>query len=341
MSLGSEKDSRRPEMATCSGWPKGPTVRPKICMRIPNRLFSKRVSRSYGGFAGGEASLQERDVKANVTILTGDIESNDIRTGGVTLTTNGIQGNNSRCVVRAENCSDATVLDGFTISGGKQEAHSYTGGMLIQGGAPRVTNCTFAGNQGTKGAGMHIRKSTKGESQARITHCTFIGNSAQESYGAAYGGGLFIDNSSPSIVSCTFTENRADHGGGMVIEGGSPVVVNCTFAKNTACDSAGRGGGLYIDDSSVTVVNCTFTENQSAPNFGGGIAIKNTSRATIRNSIVWSNKTEPEVNRESSSAMLQNSLVKDGSGGSGAPSGDPGLASLADNGGPTEFTTSA
>ncbi|MBN2272669.1 MAG: right-handed parallel beta-helix repeat-containing protein [Sedimentisphaerales bacterium] len=82
-----------------------------------------------------------------------------------------------------------------------------------------------------------------------------------------YGGGIYNESGSPTLIDCTFTSNSASLydeptlcGGGMANFNGSPTLTNCTFSDNRA----GTGGGMYNYFSSVTLVNCTFTRNGRA-----------------------------------------------------------------------------
>jgi len=82
-----------------------------------------------------------------------------------------------------------------------------------------------------------------------------------------YGGGIYNESGSPTLIDCTFTSNSASLydeptlcGGGMANFNGSPTLTNCTFSDNWA----GTGGGMYNYFSSVTLVNCTFTRNGRA-----------------------------------------------------------------------------
>ena len=87
------------------------------------------------------------------------------------------------------------------------------------------------------------------------------------------GGGLYIDDGSPSMASCTFSENSPTLGGGLYNTGSDPTVTNCTFSGN----SAGDGGGIYnTDNSNPTVSNCTFTDSSvDGGNSGGGATARN------------------------------------------------------------------
>ena len=64
----------------------------------------------YGGFAGTETLLSERNIAANVTTLTGDLLGND--NGTVTN-----MADNSYHVVVASSVANTAILDGFSIVG--------------------------------------------------------------------------------------------------------------------------------------------------------------------------------------------------------------------------------
>ena len=94
---------------------------------------------------------------------------------------------------------------------------------------------------------------------------------------AISGGGIFcIDNSSPTIMNCTISENTALPylGGGIFCQESSPTVINCTISKN----SADRGGGIGCQSySSPTFINCTISENSAPDGDGGGICCNGSS----------------------------------------------------------------
>ncbi|HUW95696.1 MAG TPA: DUF1565 domain-containing protein, partial [Anaerolineae bacterium] len=171
----------------------------------------------YGGFAGSESSLEERDWTVHETILSGDIGTPDDTS------------DNSYHVVTGSGTGGTAVLDGFTIRGGHADGASFSqqlgGGMYNEGGSPTLVNVTFSGNYAYLGGGMENYNS----SSPTLGNVTFSGNSA--SY---HGGGMDNWNSSPTLVNVTFSGNYADYGGGMYNDGSSPTLVNVTFSGNSA-----------------------------------------------------------------------------------------------------------
>ena len=242
----------------------------------------------YGGFAGAETSLGERDPAVNVTILSGDIDNNDTNMDGndIDETTTDIQGSNSGTVVTMDgttgtNILASTVLDGFTITGG---SGSLAGGLWCDAEgtfhecSPTLANLTFSGN---------FRRAifndalSGGTSSPTLTNVTFSGNSAGfDSLGV--GGAMFNDAgcaacvSSPTLTDVTFRGNSATNGGAIYNNGGgqgtsSPVLTKVTFSDNSASTN---GGAIYNDGedgtSSPVLTNVTFSGN-SAGERGGAI----------------------------------------------------------------------
>ncbi len=112
------------------------------------------------------------------------------------------------------------------------------------------------------------------------------GNSAYTRYS---GSGIYIDNSSPKLINCTFIGNTAYSGGGIYcFINSNPTITNCLISDNT---SASYGGGIYIDSSSATILNCTITGNVATQK-GGGVYVSHNSHVDITNSILWDNFSE-------------------------------------------------
>jgi uncharacterized repeat protein (TIGR01451 family) len=97
---------------------------------------------------------------------------------------------------------------------------------------------------------------------AVISGFTIMGGNAN------HGGGIYINNASPTVENNVITGNSATFfGGGVCIEGGMPTIRNNVIASNSA---AIFGGGLYVASGSPAIINNTIIEN-SAAIFGGGI----------------------------------------------------------------------
>jgi CSLREA domain-containing protein len=136
------------------------------------------------------------------------------------------------------------------------------------------------------------------------------------------GAGLF-NNSSGTVTlnGMTFTGNSASGGlggGGIFNNAGTLVIKNSTISGNTGSP---EGGGLLVNGGSiVTLLNDTITNNTA----GGGSGVQVTSGTlNVKNTIIAGNN---------SSANVQG-VINDQ--GNNILSGNPQLAPLANNGGPT------
>ena len=68
-----------------------------------------------------------------------------------------------------------------------------------------------------------------------------------------YGGGVFCNETSPTIRNCIIRDNEAAFdGGGLYARRGSPLIEDCVFEGNAA--SWYRGGAIYVVDSPALVV---------------------------------------------------------------------------------------
>ncbi|MCI2228835.1 Ig-like domain-containing protein, partial [Polaribacter sp. MSW13] len=212
----------------------------------------------YGGFAGTETLLTDRDLSltANKTILSGDIGTIDVNT------------DNCYHVVISTGAIGTARLDGFTVTGG-----------FTSGSSNLTVNNEYVLR--IRGGGMYNNNSSP-----TITNTTFIGNTATNN-----GGGMYNDNnSSPTITNTTFIGNTsAKSGGGMYNKNNSsPTITNSTFSGNTATND---GGGMFNDTFSIKVYNSIITgtvyDGISSPVYKNSIiadkSYDNTGAATTTN----------------------------------------------------------
>lgn len=203
---------------------------------------------------------------------------------GADVTTIDAIGLKSRVVNCVSGEGPGTVLDGFTITGGRVSEcpdstfRSCGGGMANIDSSPTVTNCNFVGNAASDGGGMFNLNSSP-----TVTNCAFIHN------GAFVGGGMVNYDSNPTVANCSFTANAGVLGGGMCnAPGTSPTITNCMFAGNSGIS----GGGMCNYNNSATITNCTFTANRSRG--GGAMFNDDNANPTITSCIIWGNG-QPQV----------------------------------------------
>ncbi len=107
------------------------------------------------------------------------------------------------------------------------------------------------------------------------------------------GGGMYLEDSSPTVVQCVFEDNQSDFVGGAVyipytfpLTFPRPRFVNCVFRNNgrgtSLLDVEPFGGGaVYASQGSLTFINCVFHHNRAGD--GGAFLIGNFALATFVN----------------------------------------------------------
>jgi predicted outer membrane repeat protein len=240
----------------------------------------------YGGFAGTETALEERNLSLHASIVSGDIDDNDANfaTDQIDKTAADISGYNSRYLIEMNGFSGppitrATVVDGFTITGASYSALFCNGSYYSTSEcSPTLRNLTFTGNSSTnKGAAIYIGASHGGASRPLISNSIFKGNSSQD------GGAIFVDSQYRGVSTLTldhvvFDANVATHRGGAIYldaeVGGNQNMLELNQTRFTNNTSTAAGGAIYaeINDSGsleMDVAGSTFDSNSGL--FGGAI----------------------------------------------------------------------
>ena len=229
----------------------------------PNISFSLKSGVAiYGGFAGTETSLNERNWTNNVTILSGDIG------------TIGDNTDNSNHVIYNDGVSNTAILDGFTITKGNS---IDGGGIYNSNSSPVLRNLIIQDNYANRwGGGIYIFLSSP-----TIYNCIITGNKSNE------GGGIYIINSSPTITNCIVTNNESVKGGGLCNNSFAfPTLTNCTISGN----SAAYGGGVYNVDNSNSTLNNTIVWGNTANT--AGQQLNNMSGTITLNNSCYGNETD-------------------------------------------------
>lgn len=140
-----------------------------------------------------------------------------------------------------------------------------------------VDGFTITNGKGDLGGGMQIENSSP-----TVRNCIFSANIANY-----VGGGMYNYNSSPTVKNCLFIGNSSARGGAGMYNyiNSSPTVSDCTFINNSAYTTATAvcsGGGIHNRSSSPTITNCKFIGN-TAKQDGGGIYNQTSSHPNIIN----------------------------------------------------------
>ena len=216
----------------------------------------------YGGFVGGEGGVGDADPAANPTILSGDIDDNDLNGDGndIAETTADLVGDNAYHVLLTQSVSASTLLNGFHVTAG--QAGGFMGG--------------FSPNR--DGGGWHnVDDPPADVSSPRIERCRFLGNFADARGGALFIGSFTLGTYEPAIVDCEFSGNEVERSGGAVfLLGDGARIERCVFDNNAATAISpdmstlpAAGGAIFLLASTAKMTECQFTSNSATGNATG------------------------------------------------------------------------
>jgi hypothetical protein len=214
----------------------------------------------YGGFAGTESLLSQRNWQMHETILNGDLMQND----GADFAG---YDDNAYHVVSAVGINKA-IVDGFTIRDGNARLGVNAediqgGGMHCFESSPFIFNCSFLKNAGIYGGGMYNYYAAP-----VLTNCRFLNN------WGGNGGGFYNENSNVTLANSDVSGNESY---GLFDYYSNSTLTNCRFWKNT--------GGIYGFQAGGDYVNCIIAGNQIGLN-----SVYSAPR--LVNCILWGNNQE-------------------------------------------------
>jgi predicted outer membrane repeat protein len=199
----------------------------------------------YGGFAGTETSLAQRNLAANKCILSGDIGTEDVDT---------------------DNCYHVVIVAGSMISGA--DTARLDGFSIIHGNADGGSSTLTVNGQSVSrrnGGGISLTYSSP-----NLVYLEIRGNNAY------YGGGLYAGNSSPKLTNVLVCGNRANYGGGIYVGGsaGVPTLTNVTVSGNYVSTNT-NGSGIYIYNCQLKAYNTIVWGNTVATDTNGSATYTN------------------------------------------------------------------
>ncbi|MCB0630523.1 MAG: HYR domain-containing protein, partial [Lewinella sp.] len=232
--------------------------------------FNKDGIKMYGGFAGTETLLAQRDPALNPTVLSGDIG------------TPGDSTDNAYHVLwldgTAISITDSTLLDGFTIQGGMADGralHRLGGGVYLNafGGTvnPRIMNCNLVNNYALSGGAALFADASSGKISSVWQDCVFKDNSSPAN-GAIYLLGE-DGNLIPEFINGLFLNNGWSHITYDDGASGAPNFTNCTFAgvNSMAIQVDFFDSGLGL----MKLSNCILWNNNQLTNNAAALYIQN------------------------------------------------------------------
>ncbi len=221
-----------------------------------------------GGYAGlGAPDPDARDVTTNQTVLTGDLNDDDLPD----FVNNG---ENSYHVLTTPGAGGTSRIDGFIVRSGNADGitdQGEGGGLRHVSGHIDLLNTTFQGNWAKRGGGLFLFGVN---TSASLGNCTI-----EAGFAAERGGGIASRSSDVTLTNCSVVGNATgDKGGGIWRKWGIVTLVDSSVTANVA---VGAGGGAYSENSgNLTMSGSTVSQNSvtsDLPGYGGGlIAINST-----------------------------------------------------------------
>jgi hypothetical protein len=229
----------------------------------------------YGGFAGNELTLAQRDPASHMVTISGDLLGDDALGEDHWV-------DNTHSLLLASGTGAGTVLDGFIIRGGHGDPFSQIppGGLRVQAGSITVRACAFVQNSGPTGALLCGQAGT-----TVVDACMFVDNRG------GFGPGAIKTNHDHvlDLRNSVFLGNTGyDFGGALQLVSSTATIYGCLFSGNRTSLTTGGGGAIHALNGSLKVLDSTFSGNVSvAIGSSGGALAEQGCTVTFRNSILW------------------------------------------------------
>ncbi|TSA37613.1 MAG: T9SS C-terminal target domain-containing protein [Porphyromonadaceae bacterium] len=220
-----------------------------------------------------------------------------------------LQPDSASCVIFSHGEDASTILQGFTLRGGKgtkwRDIHnglSYRegGGILIELSSPVIRYNIIVYNKATGTTG------------------------GVESAG---GGGIRIGDGNPQILNNIIAYNQGKYGAGIVLNYTGVTIRNNLIANNTGSSQFYGGSAIWTYNVHGTderiIENNTIVNNEATTGTGGVLAYS--CKLILRNNIIWGNKpaSKQTLNAEGGTVQATYCDVQNGLAGKGNINLDP------------------
>ncbi len=292
----------------------------------------------FGGFAGTETTLEEREKGENSwdfihpTVLSGDINQTPF-----TLTDDVYHvlwfGNNPYA-------TDVTI-NGFTIeygyATGPEDIHQKAGVANMQDNCI-ISNCIMQKNCAATGGGALYMNSG-----SRVIDSYFFNNRAL--YASGKGGAVYAAGNNfmeEKVTGCLFENNTistTNSEGGAIYAGTNNQFSNSTFRRNSCAKNGGtfcanaagnqlnncifeqnnstNGGAVYSTNTNLVMSNCLYTNNYATAK-GGAVYATGSGSKIINSTLVNNNASEAGAVFGNSNLILFNTIAWNNNAGTDA-----------------------
>ncbi len=210
--------------------------------------------------------------KKNITVTSRFFEANDLSLIEKTVLNGSlpVHEDTASCVLITGGHDSTSVLQGFTITGGKgtrwNDEHGAGiyregGGILVQFSSPVIQFNIIRDNLAEAG---------------RVV--------------STGGGGIRIGDGSPSVSNNLILRNSARYGCGIVLNHAGGIYSNNVIAENFGAMEF-AGGAMWINSNSdkpLRIENNSIVSNSALSNFCGVVAFRNV-KGIFRNNLLWGN----------------------------------------------------
>ena len=189
----------------------------------------------------------------------------------------GFTGGETALTGRTLTYPSSTTLSGDIGTAGVTTDNSY---RVIDNPTGLTTTAILDGFviTGGNGYGRDAGGMYNDNSSPTVRNCLFQGNSTNRvafsvgSLSGGYGGAMYNINSNPIITNCSFRANSADvQGAALYNSDSNPVITNCSFQDNVVASA------LYTERGGTLLTNCSFIDNSGAIVNAGGLTLTNCS----------------------------------------------------------------
>ncbi len=252
-------------------------------LNIVDSDISNNAAANYGG------GVATASFSAVINISGTDITHNEAANGGGVYSRGTATITEGSFIYMNDAFNGGGIMSGgnLTVNGGSaigsNTASTSGGGVFIEGTA-EFDGAFITGNSSNYRGGGIFNQSGD---------LTINNSSINDNYASSFGGGVYSnDNSSTIITNTTVEGNRVSEGsgGGLMFDSvETGIVVNSTISSNGLYQSGPGGGAHVTGSSSVDFVNTTFYGNYTASGGGGAIAVGVSAGVGVYNSTFTGN----------------------------------------------------